>query len=215
MRTLLPLATLTGLLAAAPTFAATITQLLPAVQNAPDLTPFSITGAAFDPGLGTLTSVTGELTGTVTANIFRFLGPFQATRETTSYSVFTPDNGRPGPNTFAGSLADQTVTPTVNAGGGRFVGAPTAVDLTFDFGNLSAFITPAPAFPTGTLAEFGFVAGLPDLPAASGGSSDATTFNGTLRLTYTYAGLAVPEPGSVALLGSAIAGLLTLRRRTA
>ena len=66
MRSLSPIIVAAALFAAPPAFAAAITQTLPAVQTIGDLRPFDIVGSRFDPSLGTLVSVGGQLTGTAT-----------------------------------------------------------------------------------------------------------------------------------------------------
>jgi hypothetical protein len=205
MRATLPMAAVMSLFAASSALAATITQTLPAIETLGDFTPFDINGARFDPSLGTLTSVTGELTGTVTTSAFLPVGPFPTTRLTTNWFVFTPSGIIPGPNAFSGSLPDQTVTPVVTSGGATYTGSPTPVDLTFNFGNPAEFVgSPSPST---LLVEFGFRAGTPDLTNHSG-ASDLTTFNGNLLLTYTYNATAIPEPGSLLTLGVGVLALI-------
>lgn len=201
-----PLTALAAMLAAPPALAITITQNLPAVQSLGDFTPFDIKGSQFNPILGTLISVTGELKGTVTAKDFISLAPFPTTRQSTLYFVFTPSAIIPGPNAFTGSLADQNVTPTVTSTGGTYVGTPTPVDLTFNFLNPAEFI--GSALPPVLLVEFGFRASLPDRMQPTGGASDLTTFDGNLALTYNYASSRpVPEPGSLLMLGVGVLAL--------
>lgn len=206
-------ATAAVLLSAPPSGAATITQTLPAVQDLGDLRPFDIVGARFDSSLGTLVSVSGDLTGSVTPSLYRSLGPFPDTRLTTQWSVTVPGLNSSA-NRLAGTLPDQVVTPTVT-GGGRYTGLPTPVDLAFDFADPSAFVGDSSS--SRTLVLFGFRADTPDLTTPSGGESDLTRFNGNLTLTYTYNALAsdalasvrvgVPEPSGALVLG---VGLLAL-----
>ena len=219
MRSLLSMAaTAAVLLAVPPVGAATITQTLPAVQDLGDLRPFDLVGARFDSSLGTLVSVAGELTGTVTPSLYRSLGPFPETRLTTQWSVGVPGLNS-GANRLAGTLPDQVVTPTVT-GGGRYTGSPLPVDLALDFADPSAFV--GASSPPRTLVLFGFRADTPDLTTPSGGESDLTRFDGKLVLTYTYDAFAsgalssgalasstvgVPEPPGALMLGL---GLLVL-----
>ena len=173
-------ATAAVLLAAPPVGAAAITQTLPAVQTLGDLRPFDIVGARFDSSLGTLVSVAGELTGTVTPDLYRSLGPFPQTRLTTQWSVTVPGDSR-GANRVEGLLPDQLVVPTVT-GSGRYTGLPTPVALAFDFADPSAFV--GEASPARTLVLFGFRVDTPDLTTPSGGESDLTRFDG--RLTHIH-----------------------------
>lgn len=201
------------LLAAPPVGAAAITQTLPAVQTLGDLRPFDIVGDRFDSSLGTLVSVTGELTGTVTPDLYRSLGPFPQTRLTTRWSVTVPGDSRVA-NRVEGLLPDQLVVTTVT-GSGRYTGLLTPVALAFDFADPSAFVGEASS--ARTLVLFGFRADTPDLTTPSGGESDLTTFDGRLTLTYTYDAFAsgtlaldavgVPAPPGALVLG---VGLLAL-----
>ncbi len=184
-------------LSATPAHALQIVQVLPVVQTLGDFTPFDITGALFNPALGPLTGVTGELAGTVQAIEFRSLGPFPTTRLTTRYFLQSSTAVGPGPNRLDGTLPDQTITPTVT-GGGQYTGAATPVDIVFTFGNPADFI--GPPSPPALLALFGFRANTPDLTTPTGGASDLTTFEGRFTLTYTYGSVSVPEPSSILML---------------
>ncbi len=70
MRAILPIAVIALSLATSPLLAAQITQNLSAVETAGDFIPFDINGSGFNSTLGTLVSVTGQLTGVVTASSF-------------------------------------------------------------------------------------------------------------------------------------------------
>lgn len=218
MRSLSPMIAAAALLVASSASAATITQTLSAVQDLGDLRPFDLVGSRFDPSLGTLVSVGGQLTGTATPSLYRSLGPFPQTRLTTRWSVSV---AYPGTGGFEGALPEQTVAPA-SSDRGLYTGSPIPVELAFDFADVSAFAgDPA---PPRTLVLFGFRADTPDLTAPSGGEADLTRFDGSLILTYTYnaagAGggdvfepigapgpIGVPEPAGVLVLG---VGLLAL-----
>jgi hypothetical protein len=190
--------------------AAQIVENLPAIETLGDFTPFDIAGAAlFDPALGTLTSVTGELTGIVTPENSVDLGPFP-TSLATGWWVATLDTACAVVETHSGSLPDQIVTPVVSGGPyavATYTGSPTPVDLTFHFANLANFIgNPSP--PSPCLLDFGFRSDVGDLGHMSSGS-DLTTFQGNFALIYTYAAAAdpIPEPDTLLSLG---VGVLTL-----
>jgi hypothetical protein len=210
MRTHSLMAAAAMLMAASPAVAATIVQDLPAVQSFGDFTPFDINGAAFNPALGTLTSVTATLTGSYTPIDFLDLGPFpNPGTVSTSYFVITPQGD--AANQFSGSLGTQTVIPVVPSPNSAavYTGTPTAVDLNFAFPVLSDFVSAVPG--STLLAEFGFLAGVEG--GGAGGASDGTTFNGTFALTYTYGPTSVPEPSSLLLLGCAASLVPVLMRR--
>lgn len=211
MRSLSPIVVAAALFAAPPAFAAVITQTLPAVQTIGDLRPFDIVGSRFDPSLGTLVSVGGQLTGTATPILYRSLGPFPDTRLTTTWSVSVAS---PGTGRFEGALPDRVVAPAA-PGNGRYTGSPLPVSLAFDFDDPAVFVGDSSS--PRTLLLFGFRADAPDLTTPSGGESDLTRFDGSLTLTYTYEPLAygalglsgtnVPEPAGVLVFG---VGLLAL-----
>jgi hypothetical protein len=190
----------------APAFASTIVQNLPAVQTLGDFTPFDINGNPFNPALGTLTSVTATLTGSLTPIFFSDLCPPCANPGTisTNYFVVTPEGD--AANQFTGALGSQMVVPVFSNAGttAEYTGTPTAVNLAFNFPVLSDFLSA----PLGIIAEFGFNSSVPH----SDGASDLTTFNGTFALTYTYS-QSVPEPSSLVLLGLGAGLVLLLTRR--
>jgi hypothetical protein len=198
------------LTATAPAFAATIVQNLPAVQTMGDFTPFDINGNPFNPALGTLTDVSATLMGSYTPDFFVDLCPPCANPGiiSTTYFVITPEGD--AANQFSGTApgSPQSVVPVFSNSNttAEYIGAPTSVDLTFDFPVVSDFISALPG-PL-LLAEFGFNSSV----THTDGASDLTSFSGTFALTYTY-GPSLPEPSSLVLLSFGAGLVLLLTRR--
>ena len=69
MRSISPMLAALAPLFAAPAAYSARSHRVPGSETIGDLTPFDIEGILFDPALGTLTSVTGELTGIVRPSV--------------------------------------------------------------------------------------------------------------------------------------------------
>lgn len=176
---------------ALPARGAEIVQLLPAIQGGIDSSPFNIYGNDFDSKLGTLQSASAELLGIYQARIYTpngagFTNPVPADVHY-GFDAFGPGNS------FSGNLGPLPLTITGNILSSRQFN----VDIKFELPYLNNF--EANTSRHDLLADFGifsFVTG-----GGLGASSDGSTFNGSLVLTYTYA---VPEPASAMMFGTAL-----------
>lgn len=190
-----------------PAFAAQIVQTLPAFETGPDGAPFTILGQSFNPGLGTLNSVTAELKGVYTARIISG-GAAPATLPSNVTYTINPFN--PAYRLF-GIAGMQTLSGSSNL----VTGAPFAIDVSGQLGNLTFFETAGPG-QTPLLQFSIFSASTSGGPLPLGASSDDSSFNGSLFLTYDFT--PVPEPSSLLLLASValiapVRTLATARRR--
>ena len=205
MRSISPmLAALAPLFAAPAASAAQIAQNLLAAETIGDLTPVRYRRDLFDPALGTLTSVTGELTGIVRPSVVADDPPFPTALLGITWRLFSPLRGAGPGERFQGRLPDQIAAPAVLSafGPALYEGSPTPVDLTFNFANPSVFIGSS-SLPA-ALLSFGFRTSA-DIGHISSGSDD-TRFNGNFRLTYTYQA-SVPEPSGLPTLAAGVLAL--------
>lgn len=182
-----------------------------------DFTTTTLSLAAFDTTLGTLTSVLVALTatanvgGTVT-NTSATAQNFKVT-ETTNVALSSGTASVNGVNVDL--LSTQTyasLAPGATANFGPFVPNASASNAGTP---LSAFIGSPITFTASTLTGTTILGGGGNITNAIG-----TTASGTVTLTYTYTPTpaptptTVPEPASMALLGMGLAGLGLIRRRS-
>jgi len=160
----------------------------------------------FDPALGTLTGASVRLAGQFTpANVFGFNVPPSPPSQ--SRVDFYPSVGLPP---LHQDLAPESVLSTNVDDNGQAIGTPEYFDLNAPLA--LANLVPDPTDPN--YLDFYVVASSGEvLPPNAYATADQGTMNAQLAVTYTYTPrIAVPEPASLALFATGLAGLLTLRR---
>ena len=155
--------------------------------------------APFDPTLGALTGVTIEIVGVYQPALYAEAPyPNPPPPATINMTTFLSEPfGLPVVN-----LGTQTVP--VNVPEGLIAGASEGVDQTFP---LLLFGRDFEGTPLGF--SFSFFTSFSPSGTALDIVDDETSFAGDAVLTYDY----VPEPASLALFGTALAGLVAVRRR--
>jgi hypothetical protein len=218
-----------ALLATAPVAAAVVFQSRS--WNAGFGTPDTITFDPFDPDLGTLTRVEVTLSGVMVLRAFA--SPYQ--NGPYSFAVISKlDANSPGGTGFDFGSPAQWLTSLTATGNGNEVVAVAPFELAFEFdllsdltgtadlGGFSGFTQP-PITINGRRSDFvedlvNQLLGIqqqwfvPELPQVIGAPVPVQVtridFSGGMQLDYIYeARQDVPEPGGVALLGLALAGL--------
>ena len=156
----------------------------------------TITGAAFNPALGTLTNVSVTLTGTYDPMIYTGV-PASSTQSLLDATVDLLGAGAQSPYLNSGSFTLQqsgaylvgpaelfrfTESVDTAAALAAYTGGPGA--MTYGLANLDIYSNPAVAGSWGAMSD------------------DTSQFSGQFAITYTYA---VPEPGSSLTLGAGLA----------
>lgn len=197
--------------------AATITQTFTQPQSATTWSVANIAFNLFNPGLGTLNSVTFGYSGSFSqsASITVVVGvPAQTISAYTGIAdILIYRNAN-----FVNQLADLNATsPLVSFPG---ITIPAGSTVTLNGGNTFSLapqsLATAPFIGVGTTSFS--LAGTSGFSVSGGGLANfavSTSSGGTLSLVYTYdpQGSAVPEPSTLALSGLAAAALLFIQRR--
>jgi hypothetical protein len=180
-----------AMMAATPAMADTITvdyMFSGSVANGPSV----VTGALFNPALGTLTGVSADISGQFQANVY-------IPNPEPSQLTANLDGTLNAPNQ---SISGQLGTFTLTQNGANYTGTEN-FDVSVNLTSIGSYIAGSPN-ATNYLAEIGLYDEI--LAGGLGASSDLSTYEICFDLTYTYT---VPEPSSLLVMGVG-AGLLLL-----